>query len=70
MDESIITEQSILKYSTVDNRSISDCIVKYIDFFQSDTDFYLVSEDINLGINLVDFTETAHKYIRNLKSVL
>lgn len=65
LDESIIKEKLILQYLTIDNIPTCDYIVKYMDFFQSEEDYYLVTESIDHGINLKDFVAKAHDYIKD-----
>jgi len=65
--ENIIKEARILKHLTVDNATIGDYIVRYYDFFESDTDYFLVMEYIDSEVNLEQFVHTCHQYIANGK---
>ena len=55
----------ILHHLTIDNKPTANYIAKYIDFFEDDNNYYLVTEFI--GGNLSDFCNEAHEYIRNGK---
>ena len=66
VEEDIIKEAKILRYLTVTNTPIGGYIVKYIDFFESDTEHYLVMEYAG-DMNLAEFTETAHIYMQQKK---
>eukprot|EP01084_Bolivina_argentea_P054453 99855_1 len=63
--ENRVKESHILKYLTVNNRPIGDYIIQFIDFFESDNNYYLVTEYINTKTNLKQFIKTAHKYVVN-----
>eukprot|EP01084_Bolivina_argentea_P203837 348074_1 len=65
VEKNIVNEAKILKYLTLDNKC-TDYITKYIDFFESDTDYYLVLEYVN-GQTLKQFVQKAHDYISNNK---
>ena len=65
VSENIIKESVILKHLTNDNQPIGDSIVKYIDFFESETDYYLIQELITSEYSLTEFVQKAHQYIRN-----
>eukprot|EP01084_Bolivina_argentea_P166467 288986_1 len=64
VDNDIVKEKLILKYLNVDNKpKYIDSIVQYIDHFESETDFYLVTECLNDEITLAEFISNAHHYI-------
>lgn len=65
VSEDIIKESKILKYLTLDNQPIGDCIVKYIDFIESETDYYLIQELVTFQYTLTEFVQIAHQYIEN-----
>eukprot|EP01084_Bolivina_argentea_P245295 410702_1 len=65
--ENIIKEALILKYLTVDNMSIGDHIVHFIDTFQTENDYYLVMEYIESEMNLKQFIQISHRYIKQGK---
>ena len=65
--ESILKEASIVKYLTVNHIPIGDYIVKFIDSFESDTDYYLVLEYVESEMNLRQFVDKAHGYIKDGK---
>ena len=67
VSEDIIKEAMILKYLTVDNTPIGGYIVKYIDLFESDTDYFLVMEYIESEMNLKQFVSKSREYIKNGK---
>ena len=60
-EEDVVKEAQILQYLT-DHKS-TEYIAKYIDFFESATDYYLVHEYIEGESNLLQFVQTAHSYI-------
>ena len=63
VDENIVKEALILEYLTVINQPKGGHIAKYIKFFQTENDFYLVMEyvgDNNLGF----FVRKCHHYIK------
>eukprot|EP01084_Bolivina_argentea_P190877 327902_1 len=60
--ENIVKESLILKYLT-SNSAADGKIVKYIDHFESETDYYLVTEYISSETNLKQFVRNAHNYI-------
>ena len=63
VQESIIKEAMILKYLTKDNKSTGGYITRFIEFFETRTDFYLVTEYVG-DLNLAQFVEQAMKYIK------
>ena len=65
IDQNIIKETLILKHLTFDNAPIGDTIVKYIDFMESSTDYYLIMEYVDTQYTLKSFVEKSHEYIRN-----
>eukprot|EP01084_Bolivina_argentea_P211071 359101_1 len=67
VSKNICKEASVLKYLTVDNQCIGDYIVKYVNFFHSETDYYLVMEYIESETNLKQFISQAQKHIINGK---
>lgn len=64
VEENIIKEAQILKYLTVDNQSTFNYIIQFIELFESDTHYYMVTEYIQ-GMNLKQFTNKAHQYIQS-----
>lgn len=66
VEKNIIKEAMILKYLTKDNRPNGGYIAKYIDFFESDDDYYLVMEYVG-DKNLAQFVKEAHQYIKEKK---
>jgi len=64
VEENIITEASILKYLTYDNQMTADYLVRYVDFFQDEYNYYLVMEYID-GITLSEFIKISHKHIKH-----
>eukprot|EP00484_Ammonia_sp_Unknown_P028441 CAMPEP_0197031586 /NCGR_PEP_ID=MMETSP1384-20130603/10554_1 /TAXON_ID=29189 /ORGANISM="Ammonia sp." /LENGTH=567 /DNA_ID=CAMNT_0042461137 /DNA_START=109 /DNA_END=1812 /DNA_ORIENTATION=+ len=65
VDDNIVKERKILEYLTIDNYPLSENIVKFIDFFQSDDDYYLVMEDMANDVTLKQFVEIAHQHIKD-----
>ena len=53
----------MLQYLTVKNKPIGSYIAKFIDFFEDEDNYYLVTE--YGGINLSNFSEMAHEYIKD-----
>ena len=67
VEENIILESIILHHLTVANSSISnDYIVKFIDFFETEKDYYLVMEYVN-GITLRNYIKKCHQLIQSEK---
>ena len=66
VEENIIKEALILHHLTVTNQPMGGYIVKYIDFFESDIDYYLVIEYTG-NMNLQQLNDKAHKYINEGK---
>ena len=66
VEENILKEAIILRHLTVDNRATGNYIVKFIDFFESESHYYLVTEYVE-GMNLKEFVQSAHGYIREGK---
>lgn len=66
VEEDIIKEALILHHLTVTNQPMGGYIVKYIDFFESHDDYYLVMEYVS-DMNLKQFNEKAHQYIKEKK---
>eukprot|EP01084_Bolivina_argentea_P119299 211537_1 len=65
--EDIVKEALILNLLTTKNNPIGDYIVKYVDIFESETDYFLIMEYIPGSANLKDFVHQSHKYIENGK---
>lgn len=63
-DENIITEAILLNDATVNNTPPGDYVTRFIEFFQSTTDYFLVMEYIESQVTLKEFVEKAHKYIQ------
>eukprot|EP01083_Nonionella_stella_P146151 459261_1 len=63
VSENIIKEALILQHLTMNNHCIGDCIIQFIDYFESDTSHYLVLEYIESETNLKQFVSLAHRYI-------
>eukprot|EP01084_Bolivina_argentea_P168252 291829_1 len=55
VSKNVIKEALLLKYLTIINQCIGGYIVNYIDFFESNTDYYLVTEYIESEMNLKQF---------------
>ena len=68
VNDNIEKEQKILKYLTVDYKHPTDSyIVRYIDFFESDSAYYLVTESVFNQMNLTEFIQISHKLIKDGK---
>lgn len=63
-DENIISEAVILNHVTRNNKPPGNFISKFIHFFESDHDYYLVMEYVNDGVTLNKFCEKAHQFIK------
>eukprot|EP00484_Ammonia_sp_Unknown_P000368 CAMPEP_0197022662 /NCGR_PEP_ID=MMETSP1384-20130603/3479_1 /TAXON_ID=29189 /ORGANISM="Ammonia sp." /LENGTH=263 /DNA_ID=CAMNT_0042450741 /DNA_START=26 /DNA_END=814 /DNA_ORIENTATION=- len=64
------SEAHILKYLTLQHEPVGNYLVRYIDFLQSDTHYYLVTEFVDATCDLRTFITRAHHYIaRGLLSV-
>jgi len=61
VSENIESEARILRHLTSYNNVQSQRIIKYIDFFESESHFYLVTEYIENAVNLTKFITKAHK---------
>ena len=55
-------QAQILKRLTLDSRPTGDYIVKYVDFFEDQEYFYLVTEHVE-GLTLQSFVEQAQSYL-------
>ena len=66
VEEDILKESVILNILTVANKPPADYICKFIEFFEDDNAFYLVMEYCG-DFNLLQWTQTAHKYIKQKK---
>ena len=62
-DENIQKEAMILQYLTICNKQMGDYVMNFVDYFESDTHYYLVTENVD-GMTLSDFIKEAHLYIR------
>ena len=67
IEDDIMKQALILHHLTVDNSSSGNYIVKYIEFFESAKNFYLVMEYIEDDMNLKQFVKKAHQYINDGK---
>eukprot|EP01083_Nonionella_stella_P271000 917957_1 len=68
VSDNCIKEAEILKRVTVDNTSpFNKHIVQYIDFFESDQDYYLVMEHVSSQTNLKQFIAQAKQHMANGK---
>jgi serine/threonine protein kinase len=65
IEEDAVKEANNLKLCT-DHEPIGDYLVKFIEFFESSTHFYLVTEYIE-GRNMKEFVEKCHLYIEDGK---
>ena len=63
IEEDVVEEGRILKHLTVDHHLNDGHIVNYIDFFQSKSDYYLVTEHVDGNCTLRDFIEAARNHI-------
>lgn len=61
--ENVIKESIILHHLTVDNK-FTQYICQFVDFFHSDTDFYLITKYIDGQQNLAQWVAMAHGYIK------
>eukprot|EP01083_Nonionella_stella_P019960 55401_1 len=66
VEENIIKEAMILKHLTMDNRPNGAYIARYIDFFETDDHYYLVSEYVG-DCTLNQFVRQCHQLIRDDK---
>eukprot|EP00484_Ammonia_sp_Unknown_P023902 CAMPEP_0197038082 /NCGR_PEP_ID=MMETSP1384-20130603/15112_1 /TAXON_ID=29189 /ORGANISM="Ammonia sp." /LENGTH=573 /DNA_ID=CAMNT_0042468475 /DNA_START=81 /DNA_END=1802 /DNA_ORIENTATION=- len=66
VEENIEKEAQILKYLTSEHKS-TEYVIKYVDFFQSENDYYLVMEYIDGDCNLKQFMQKAHKLMEQHK---
>ena len=66
VEEDILKESVILNILTIANQPPADYIAKFIEFFEDENAFYLVMEYCG-DQNLLQFTENAHKYIKQKK---
>merc|ERR1719361_154587 len=60
VEEDIVKEAMILNHLTVNNQAAGNHIVKFVDFYESESHFYLVTEWIE-GDNLLAFSQRAHE---------
>eukprot|EP01084_Bolivina_argentea_P258213 435216_1 len=69
-DENIVTEASNLHYLKVVKcpySNVNTKIAKYVDFFESETHYYLVIDEIRNVITMKDFIKQCHGYISQNK---
>eukprot|EP00485_Elphidium_margaritaceum_P015193 CAMPEP_0202732268 /NCGR_PEP_ID=MMETSP1385-20130828/187561_1 /ASSEMBLY_ACC=CAM_ASM_000861 /TAXON_ID=933848 /ORGANISM="Elphidium margaritaceum" /LENGTH=853 /DNA_ID=CAMNT_0049398575 /DNA_START=59 /DNA_END=2618 /DNA_ORIENTATION=+ len=64
VEEDICKEAVILHHLTTDHKPVCNAIVKFIQFFESDSAFYLVTERAG-DQSLQTLAETAHEHIAN-----
>eukprot|EP01084_Bolivina_argentea_P258212 435215_1 len=72
-DENIVNEAAMLHhlhYLAANPNNINNNVIKYVDFFESETHFYLVMEHIDNTITLKDFIKKCHIYISKNKLTL
>jgi len=62
VDEDVRKEAAILKYLTVRKGATGDHIAKFVDFFESDTHYYLVTAYVD-GITIAELADNAHALI-------
>lgn len=60
--EDALKEADILRYLTVDNKN-GDYIVRFIDFFETGMDYYLVMENTQHNMSFKDFINKAYKFM-------
>merc|ERR1719384_2196845 len=63
VNEDIMIQSDILRHLTVNNQPIGDGIVKYIDFFQNESYYFLVLEYVENCMTLKHFIRESHQYI-------
>ena len=66
VDEDIVKEMILMYHITVDNTPLGHYISQFIHFFESDSDYYLVTEYAG-KYNLEQFSRRAHKYLKEKK---
>lgn len=64
VDEDIVKEMVLMHHITFDNKA--EYCVDFVNFFESDTDYYLIMEYVG-KYNLLQFTQKAHQYIDGKK---
>ena len=64
-DENIVKEAIILHYLSVMNKPPADNICEFIEFFETDSNYYLIEQ--NGGITLGTIVKSAHEYIQQKK---
>mmetsp|Transcript_42320 Transcript_42320/g.68034 ORF Transcript_42320/g.68034 Transcript_42320/m.68034 type:complete len:521 (-) Transcript_42320:79-1641(-) len=62
VEKDCVKEAILLHHLTVDNKATSDYVVKFVQFFESDTAYYLVMEKAG-EMNLDEFSKRAHHYM-------
>mmetsp|Transcript_45937 Transcript_45937/g.73566 ORF Transcript_45937/g.73566 Transcript_45937/m.73566 type:complete len:413 (+) Transcript_45937:1054-2292(+) len=67
VSENIKKEAKILQYLTVRNSCIGGYLVKFVDFFESDNDYFLVTEYIESQTNLRQFIAKCHQFMEDGK---
>lgn len=58
VEQDLLKEAILLKHLTLHNRPTGDYIARFVDFFESDTHFYLVTEFVE-GLSLEQFVRQA-----------
>ena len=66
-DTNIINEAFVLQYLTHFCSKINNSVPKYCDFFETDSDYYLVMQYIEKNMTLKQFVNECHRYIQSGK---
>eukprot|EP01084_Bolivina_argentea_P078439 142325_1 len=70
VDNDIVKAANILRFLTNnDDEEESDFLIKFIDFFESDIDYYLVLEHVENSVTLIEFARIAYDYIGQKKLI-
>ena len=66
VEENIVKEAILLFHLTVENKPTGDYICEFVNFFESQNEYYLVMKYIS-DTNLTQFIAECHEYIKNGK---
>ena len=64
--QDVVKEAVIMQYLTLNrDRTISNYLAEFVDFFESETDYYLVTKHIDNGMKLSEFIAKSHAFIKS-----
>lgn len=67
ISEDALMEAGLLKELTADNEYGQEHIIRFVEFFETGMDYYLVMEHIDGSMNLKEFIDKCHQHINDQK---